>query len=210
MELDHVVIAVPDLDTAARTLEERHGLTSVEGGRHAGWGTANRIVPLGDTYVELIAVVDEREAPGSTFGRWVGEATRDGARPLGWAVRTDELDDLARRLGLEVTDGSRPTGDGELLRWRVAGVAEAAAEPSLPFFLEWAAGSPFPGRAPAASAAGVRIAELRVSGNAERLGEWLGADALPVAVDAGAPALTRVVLEGGGGEIVLDADALAP
>ena len=46
MELDHVLIAVAELEAAAREIEGRYGLTSVEGGRHAGWGTANRIVPL--------------------------------------------------------------------------------------------------------------------------------------------------------------------
>ena len=74
LELDHVLIAVADLAAAARELEVRHGLASVEGGRHPGWGTANRIVPLGDTYLELIAVVDEAEAAESPFGRWVAAA----------------------------------------------------------------------------------------------------------------------------------------
>ena len=33
-----MLIAVTDLAGAARNLEERHGLASVEGGRHPGWG----------------------------------------------------------------------------------------------------------------------------------------------------------------------------
>jgi Glyoxalase-like domain len=70
-ELDHVLVAVPDLAAAARVLEEEHGLTAIEGGRHPGWGTANRIVPLGDSYLELVAVVDAGEAARSPFGRWV-------------------------------------------------------------------------------------------------------------------------------------------
>src|SRR5581483_1601628 len=48
-ELDHVLVAVVDLAKAARELEARYGLSSIEGGRHAGWGTANRIVPLGNS-----------------------------------------------------------------------------------------------------------------------------------------------------------------
>ena len=59
IELDHVLIAVSDLEAAAREVERRHGLASVEGGRHQGLGTAKRIVPLGDTYLVLVAVVDE-------------------------------------------------------------------------------------------------------------------------------------------------------
>ena len=62
LQIDHVLIAVADLADVAREIEARYGLASVEGGRHPGWGTANRIVPLGETYLELIAVVDEAEA----------------------------------------------------------------------------------------------------------------------------------------------------
>src|SRR3712207_8803163 len=107
LELDHVPIAVPDLAATAQELEVRHGLASIEGGRHPGWGTANRIVPLGEAYLELVAVVDEAEAAQSPFGRWVGAARPSLPRLLGWAVRTLELDDFARRLDLTVAAGSR-------------------------------------------------------------------------------------------------------
>jgi Glyoxalase-like domain len=59
LELDHVLIATPDLEAAAAELDDRYGLTNVPGGRHPRWSTANRIVPLGDTYLELVAVVHE-------------------------------------------------------------------------------------------------------------------------------------------------------
>jgi hypothetical protein len=55
---------------------------------------------------------------------------------------------------LVVGAGSRATRSGQLLRWRSAGIEQAAAEPSLPFFIEWAHGTPFPGCAPATSPAG--------------------------------------------------------
>src|SRR4051794_41286944 len=66
--IDHVIYAVDDLDTAGAALFDREGLASVPGGRHEGWGTANRIVPLGESYLELIAVVDVEEAEQSEFG----------------------------------------------------------------------------------------------------------------------------------------------
>src|SRR5215217_5027677 len=137
LELDHVLIAVADLAAAAEEVEARHGLASIEGGRHPGWGTANRIVPLGETYLELVAVVDESEAAQSPFGRWVAGVHPKVAQPLGWAVRTYQLDDVARRLGLTLEAGSRAGQDGQLVRWRLTGIEQAAAEPSLPFFIEW-------------------------------------------------------------------------
>jgi hypothetical protein len=77
-------------------------------------------VPLGETYLELVTVIDEAEAAQSPFGSWVADAHPALARPLGWAVRTDALDDVARRLGLAVRANSRATQSGQLLRWRVA------------------------------------------------------------------------------------------
>jgi len=193
---------VADIRGAARAIEARHGLASVEGGRHPGWGTANRIVPLGDAYLELVAVADDAEAAQSPFGRWVA-----GARPglLGWAVRTRDLDAVARRLGLTVTPGSRATRGGRILRWRLAGIEQAAAEPALPFFIEWGAGTPLPGRSAADHAAGrATIERLDLDGDADRLAAWLGGHELPIAVRAGPPAVTRVALAGAGGEIALE------
>jgi hypothetical protein len=207
VELDHVVIAVAELGAAASELEARHGLTSVEGGRHAGWGTANRIVPLGDTYMELIAVVDEDDAAGSVFGRWIADGLRSGSgRPLGWVARTDRIDEVADGLGLTVSSGSRRAGDGRQLSWRLAGAEQAAAEPALPFFVEWGEGTPLPGRTPAAHPAGdVRLAGLRLSGDPERVERWLGAGhGLPITVTPGTPAVTGVLLETREGQLVFE------
>jgi len=196
LELDHVVIAVSDLEATAGELGTHHGLASVEGGRHAGWGTANRIVPLGETYLELITVVDQAEAAGTAFGRWV--AARIGSapgRPLGWAARTSRLDEVAQRLGLTVSAGSRAGPDGRTLRWRLAGIEEAVAEPSLPFFVEWGDGTPLPGRTRAIHPAGaVRIERVELAGDHDRVSGWLGADRLPIAVIGGRPAVTAIVL----------------
>ena len=198
MELDHVLIAVTDLDGAARTLVTCHGLAWVEGGRHAGWGTANRIVPLGETYIELITVVDEAEAAGSAFGRWVAAGLESApGRPLGWVARTDGLDQVAARLGLAVSSGSRPAADGRVLRWRLAGVEEAAAEPALPFFVEWGEGTPLPGTAEVEHPAGtVRLERLRLGGDVGRVTQRLGTEEMPISVTPGPPAVTGIVLAG--------------
>jgi hypothetical protein len=209
LELDHVLIAVADLAAAAQKMEAQHGLASIEGGRHPGWGTANRIVPLGEAYLELVAVVDEAEAAQSPFGRWVASAHPPPARPLGWAVRTHELDDLARRLDLTVAAGSRAGRSGQLVRWRLAGIERATAEPSLPFFIEWGSGTPLPGRVPATHRAGaLQIAKLWLDGDADCLAAWLGAHRLPIIVRPGTPAVAGIVLSGAAGEVVLDADRL--
>jgi Glyoxalase-like domain len=191
IELDHVLIAVDDLEAAAKEVEKRYGLASVEGGRHQGFGTANRIVPLGEAYLELVAVVDRAEAAASWFGSWVGGGERP--RLLGWCVRTDELDTVAERLGLTIADGSRARPDGTVVRWRMAGLERSAEEPSLPFFIEWGAGTPYPGGALAQSAT---IDELQARGDQDRIAQWIGGANIPLSVSEGDPALLAVILDG--------------
>ena len=209
MQLDHVVIAVSDLDAAAREIAAQHGLASIEGGRHPGWGTANRIVPLGEAYLELIAVVDEAEAAQSSVGRWVAGMRPKGAELLGWAVRTNRLVDVARRNGLTIHAGSRTGRGGKLVRWRLAGIEEAAAEPFLPFFIEWLHGTSLPGHATATHRAGaVHIAGLQLHGDADRLNSWLEGCHLPIVVRPGTPAVDGILLTGAAGDFVLDASQL--
>ena len=206
IELDHVLIAVTDLDAAGREFEARHGLASVAGGRHPGWGTANRIVPLGDTYLELVAAVDAAEAAGSPFGRWVAAAP--SGRPLGWAVRTQGLDVIAGRLRLAVTTGSRRREDGQVLRWRLAGMEQAVADPALPFFIEWGDGTPLPGRAEADHQDGPwRIDQVQLTGDADRLEKWLGTHHLPITLQAGVAAVTGIVLAGASHRIAIPGDS---
>ena len=202
-----MLIAVTNLTAAARELQARCGLASVEGGRHPDWGTANRIVPLGSRYLELVAVVDPATAADSSFGRWVTSGASRLGQPLGWAVRTGQLDQLARRLGLTVRNGSRLAPSGELLRWRSAGIDEAAAESSLPFFIEWAPGGRPPGTtAVTHPAAPAGISKLLLDGDPDRLAAWLGNHPLPIVVRAGRPAVAAIVLATATGEIVLSAE----
>ena len=200
MELDHVLIAVTDLEAAAREFETRHGLASVDGGRHRDFGTANRIIPLGSTYLELVAVVDPGAAAASSFGWWVDRGAMDEGRLIGWAVRTPALDEVAGRLELPIRSGSRVTPAGTELRWRSAGIDEAIAEPCLPFFIEWGEGVLYPG---AAEAPRATIARVVLEGSADRVEGWLGEHTLPIRVIDGPAEVAAVVLSTGAGEIIL-------
>ena len=200
MELDHVLIAVTDLEAAARDFESRHGLASVDGGRHRDFGTANRIIPLGSTYLELVAVVDPGAAAASSFGWWVDRGATDEGRLIGWAVRTSALDEIAGRLELPIRSGSRQTPAGIELRWRGAGIDEAIAEPCLPFFIEWEDGVPYPG---AVEAPRATIVGLVLEGNADRVAGWLGEHTLPIRVIDGPAEVAAVVLSTPSGQIIL-------
>jgi hypothetical protein len=195
LELDHVLIAVSDLADGARILEERYGLASVEGGRHPEWGTANRIVPIGDAYLEMIAVVDRERALANAFGRWVAAVPHGALQLLGWAVRTTSIDVIAQRLDLAVRSGSRTRPDGRVIEWRLAGVERAESEPALPFFIEWGRDTPHPSTAMVSHPAGtVAISALELDGDATQLSTWLGDHSLPVVIGPGPSAVTGVVL----------------
>ena len=45
--MDHLVFAAPDLDEGVRHIETHLGIATSPGGRHAGYGTKNRLVGLG-------------------------------------------------------------------------------------------------------------------------------------------------------------------
>ena len=204
LRVDHVLLATDDLTEAAGALEDHHGLMSVAGGRHPQWGTANRIVPIGDMYLELVAVVDSDRAHTSAFGRWVAGASPGIMSPLGWAVRTDVIDDLARRLDLDTEPGSRTAPDGRVLEWKLAGVPEAASDPTRPFFIQWGAHTPHPSQVEVTHSAGVvEFARIELRGDADRLDEWLGDHALPMTITHGPPAVSRIVLTVDGRGVIL-------
>jgi hypothetical protein len=204
--VDHVIVGVIHLEAAADRFLERYGLASVEGGRHVGWGTANRIVPLGPSYLELMGVVDQEEAATSPTGQWLNAALAGEDRVLAWAVATDDLEGVAGRLDLDILPGSRERPDGTVLRWRLAGVDRAMQESFLPFFIEWE--TP-PELHPGVSAAPHRVeptglAWVRVGGDEARLRAWLGGEELPVRVNADGPSGVQAVAVGSaGGEIVV-------
>jgi hypothetical protein len=92
------------------------------------------------------------------------------------------------------------------LRWRAAALEQPAADPSLPFFIEWAEGSAFPGRVAVTHPAGaVELVKLEVRGHVDQLTEWLGRHQLPITVREGHPAIERVVVKGPDTEIVVGA-----
>ena len=176
LALDHVILAAGDIDVAGTDLAREHGLASLPGVRHAGHGTGNRIVPLGDAYIEIMGVVDEAEAAASPMGRWLRERTADGDCLAAVCLRTEAIDPLAQRLGLRVQPMSRDAPGGVTLSWRLAGLAEAMADPSRPFFIDWdipADQHPARGAAPhRVRPTGFAWAEL--AGDVDAIAAWLG------------------------------------
>ena len=187
MRIDHVIWVADDLHPTADRLAHEHRLAEGGGGRHVGIGTHNRVFPLGGGYLEVLAIADQEEAAAAVIGRAVAAAP-DGL--FGWAVAVEDVPAEAQRLGLEVTSIER---DG--LTARLTGVAQAMAEPWLPFFIQRDPGIADPG----ASGDAGGIAWIELAADRERLDRWLGAgEQLPLRYAAGeTPGLRAVGLSSG-------------
>ena len=128
--IDHLVIAVRAVDTAAAGMERVLGLAVTGGGRHEKMGTLNRLAFLGDTYLELIGVDDEafvRSNPAFAVGNAALALLASGREGLAtYALATDDVGaEVAglRAAGSPISEprqGSRRRPDGEVVRWSTA------------------------------------------------------------------------------------------
>jgi hypothetical protein len=199
VDVDHVLLA-GDATQTSPVLPAPLDLEAYEGGRHPGWGTANSIIPLGDSYLELVTIVDEVEARASSFGRWVLESAERPGAAIGWAVRPYDIDATAIRLGLEISERSRVRASGDVVAWRSAGMDEASRRPWLPFFIEWRDASMLPGRV---SSSGARPERVELECDVNELDRWLGAHSLPLDVRAGEAGVVAVAVQTPAGRVVL-------
>ena len=208
LAIDHVILATRDLVATASRLERDHGLASLEGGRHPGHGSGNRIVPLGDAYIEIMGIVDEAEAAASPMGVWLREQTAHGDRVAALCLRTDAPGFAATvaRLAIRPLPMSRDAPGGVTLSWRLAGLPEAMADPSRPFFIDWQVP---PERHPARGRPPHRVetdgfAWVELAGDSAAIRRWLGAGVPGVrVVEAAQPNVRAALSLAGGAEAVL-------
>jgi catechol 2,3-dioxygenase-like lactoylglutathione lyase family enzyme len=120
-QLDHVIIAVTDLDAAVRDYQVL-GFTVIYGGTHASGATHNALICFHDgTYLELLAPTGQAPQPGTTdFSPLLAQ----GEGLVGYALRTTNLEveaELMHARGIHVdatNEGRRLRPDGIELRWR--------------------------------------------------------------------------------------------
>ncbi|MCL6517670.1 VOC family protein [Alicyclobacillus sp.] len=143
LRFDHLIHAVKDPDRVRREFAEAFGWHTVAGGEHPGFGTHNALAYFGLPYIEWVGVRDEAVAARRPFGRDVLRAVRAGGGPLQFAVRTRDIEGLARRwraAGLVhegPVEASRVRPDGVVLRWRMLFPEQVPGRLLLPFVIEW-------------------------------------------------------------------------
>jgi glyoxalase-like protein len=200
--IDHLLMAVRDLDAAAARLESDYGLASIPGGSHPAMGTANRLVPLGHQYVELLAVEDASN-PSAVAAR-ITEWSAGGDALAGVSLAVEDIDAVAARIGSVVVPLERTTSDG-VVRFAVTGMEGALGPERLPFFIQWGDGAEYRlGAGPPTHRVAVEgIAWLELSGDPDRARDWLGGDVDGVHLTGGRPGAYRAGIATGEGEIVL-------
>jgi catechol 2,3-dioxygenase-like lactoylglutathione lyase family enzyme len=132
--IDHLVIAVPDLDAAIKTYRDL-GFTVVAGGRHTGVGTDNALIAFRDaSYLELVGFYEPRPDH-----RWWAPLQTGGGL-VDFCLQTDDLAgdaEVLRRAGVdmgELEPRHRRRPDGVEVRW-VCALARGAHRGVAPFLL---------------------------------------------------------------------------
>jgi len=130
LSLDHIVIAVSNLDDALADYAAL-GFNPIKGGEHANGITHNNLVIFEDgSYLELIAW--KRPNAGD---RWSDIYHRDGEGLVDHALLPGDIEAVvkgAQARGLDIEDpipGGRNRPDGERLAWKTA----RSPKPDVPF-----------------------------------------------------------------------------
>lgn len=159
MRLDHLAIACTDLAAGTAWVEAALGVPLQAGGKHPLMGTHNRLLGLGDLYLEVIAI--DPDAPAPAHPRWFDLDRFTGPPRLSnWIVACDDLD-----AAMEAA----PAGIGAALalargdyRWRMAVPPDGILpfDNAFPALIEWQ-GAAHP--ALALTDSGIRLARLTVT-----------------------------------------------
>jgi hypothetical protein len=91
LALDHIAVSAETLEDGAKWVEMALGVPLAGGGKHAHMGTHNRLLGLGDLYLEVIAI--DPDAPAPSWPRWFDLDRFQGPpRLTNWICHTDNLD----------------------------------------------------------------------------------------------------------------------
>lgn len=140
--VDHLVLAVPDLEAGIRHLSELTGVRPQIGGQHLGRGTWNALLALGhDVYLELIAPDPQQTPPEG--GCWMGVDQVQEPRLIHWAAKVHPIAAViqqAQKQNLtigELSAGSRTRINGQVLSWMLTEPVSDDDGGLLPFLIDW-------------------------------------------------------------------------
>ena len=141
-KIDHIVLAVPNLEEGILWVEEKLGIKPVYGGQHQTEGTHNALLNLGnECYLELLAIDFSNKKISSP--RWMGIDLIDEPTITRWAVKSDNLvkeveflKNVNNLLG-NYKAGSRVKADGSILKWQLSIPLPKPKVEITPFLIDW-------------------------------------------------------------------------
>jgi hypothetical protein len=158
MRLDHLAVSAATLAEGVAAVEAALGVALAPGGVHVQMGTHNRLLALGDLYLEVIA--PDPAAPPPARARWFDLDRFAGPpRLTNWIAACDDLEaEIARGPDGVGVPLALERGD---LRWRMA-VPDSGQLPfddAFPALIQWQGTAHPAQRLPEA---GVRLTRLEV------------------------------------------------
>lgn len=139
--LDHILMGAPDLNRSTAAFAELAGVTPGGGGSHAGFGTRNELVSLGDgLFFEIIAPDPDQAASGH---RAEALERLDAPSMHAFCLRSDDIAEVANRAQmagiktLEPVQMGRTRTDGVRLNWEILYFNAPEWGEALPFVIDW-------------------------------------------------------------------------
>lgn len=159
LRLDHLAVSALALDEGVAAIEAALGVELAGGGQHPHMSTHNRLLGLGDVYLEVIAA--DPAAPRPAWPRWFDLDRFTGPpRLTNWIAACD---DLAAALAAAPpgTGIATPLARGDY-RWQMAIPADGRLpfDGCFPALIQWQ-GSLHPARS--LPDAGVRLTRLEIA-----------------------------------------------
>lgn len=140
-QVDHFMYGVADLDAGVEAFERLTGVRAAIGGSHAGRGTRNTLVSLGeDVYLEIIG-----PDPGQDLTQSFGDVLRELSEPglITWCAADGDLTRAAealRELELEAMGPvamSREDPVAGSLAWELLFIGGHDLGMLVPFLIDW-------------------------------------------------------------------------
>lgn len=204
LDLDHILWSAPDLESGELIFAELSGAKPARGGVHAGFGTCNSLLSLGDgLYFEIIAPDPTQDLAG-TRGARIATQPRPGL--TAFAVRSDDLVTMrhaAQSAGIPIrgpVSMGRTRADGVRLDWSILYFGDETFGDSVPFAIDWGS-SPHPSNS---TPRGLRLLNfVALHPERERLEAIYSALGIPIRVERALTAGFLAELETPRGKLIL-------
>jgi hypothetical protein len=179
-DIDHIIWACRDIESGIDTFETMTGVRAEAGGKHAGLGTHNALMHIGNrTYLEIVAPDPDQD--GGPWARTLQEMPEPGV--LHWVIARPNLGEYQDGLPGLIGGGNQKMNVSRLhptlgqLRWELMLIPRHEHGCLVPFLIDWADSThPTELLEHICTLTSVRITTPQLPELME-IGSWLGLDA---------------------------------